>query len=379
MNLKSLDSELKPVLEEESILQLKRNTIYTELQHNITKIKENIKLFSDWLMQSSLSNIEAIKTKASLISKIKFGIDSMKIQEKNVLKELNTEEKTLYQELLDTSKKYNNYKENYLIKSNLETSKNKCTSILSNRFINLPVELAEYEKFITSFGHTGGWEEFDHQVFLKYRNKFQKSPSFLKKISKHITGKSYKDIEKHEQWYNKYIEMKQKKKLIILNWKTEKEKEKKQRFIFEKEKKLAEMRAKNNLNSKTKAKKLEYLAAWKLKKEEEEKSKEKNKELLSIQKNKLKEKKKKEQERIHEKIKEYRQYKQIIKESVHIQHINKFKDISTNYNIQYFQDKDKEREKMLKERMQIKQMEKKKHFRLEQIKRKVEMIFFLYI
>ncbi|XP_023237480.1 coiled-coil domain-containing protein 112-like isoform X7 [Centruroides sculpturatus] len=214
LNSKLLDVELKTLMENDNILQLKRIT-------------------------------SSAKNKASLISKIKLNIDLLKLQEKNIL-------------------------------------------------TDFPPELTEFEEFIMCSGPTGGWEEYDHKLFLKYRNKFQTQDIFLKQLSKHIIGKSYENIEEHEKWYKEYLEKKQKKQTAILNWKIEKEKEQTKKFIYEKEKKLVGM--KNNLNDEMiRTKKLKAIALWKLRKEEQQKNNEKNQKQLALQENKLKEKKKKEQ------------------------------------------------------------------------------------
>ncbi|XP_023237477.1 coiled-coil domain-containing protein 112-like isoform X4 [Centruroides sculpturatus] len=247
LNSKLLDVELKTLMENDNILQLKRITSYNELRNKITRINENIKILSEWLpvTLNSFTVIEAAKNKASLISKIKLNIDLLKLQEKNIL-------------------------------------------------TDFPPELTEFEEFIMCSGPTGGWEEYDHKLFLKYRNKFQTQDIFLKQLSKHIIGKSYENIEEHEKWYKEYLEKKQKKQTAILNWKIEKEKEQTKKFIYEKEKKLVGM--KNNLNDEMiRTKKLKAIALWKLRKEEQQKNNEKNQKQLALQENKLKEKKKKEQ------------------------------------------------------------------------------------
>ncbi|XP_067135978.1 coiled-coil domain-containing protein 112-like isoform X5 [Centruroides vittatus] len=322
LNSKLLDVELKTLMENDNILQLKRITSYNELQNKITRTKENIKVLSEWLpvTLNSFTIIEAAKNKASLISKIKLNIDLLKLQEKNIL-------------------------------------------------TDFPLELTEFEEFITCSGPTGGWEEYDHKLFLKYRNKSQTQDIFLKQLSKHIIGKSYENIEEHEKWYKEYLEKKQKKQMAILNWKIEKEKEQTQKFIYEKEKKLVGM--KNNLNDEMiRAKKLKAIALWKLRKEEQQKNNEKNQKQLALQENKLKEKKKREQERNCEKGRKYQQHKLKMKESLDVKNSSNH----INYSIQYFQEKDKEKEKKVKERLQMKEMEKEKqNLRLEKLKQKVSV------
>ncbi|XP_067135972.1 coiled-coil domain-containing protein 112-like isoform X2 [Centruroides vittatus] len=337
LNSKLLDVELKTLMENDNILQLKRIT-------------------------------SSAKNKASLISKIKLNIDLLKLQEKNIINRLNNEEKLLYKELLDLDKKFDSWK----INSNIRKSNkviNYKVSFFNNKLTDFPLELTEFEEFITCSGPTGGWEEYDHKLFLKYRNKSQTQDIFLKQLSKHIIGKSYENIEEHEKWYKEYLEKKQKKQMAILNWKIEKEKEQTQKFIYEKEKKLVGM--KNNLNDEMiRAKKLKAIALWKLRKEEQQKNNEKNQKQLALQENKLKEKKKREQERNCEKGRKYQQHKLKMKESLDVKNSSNH----INYSIQYFQEKDKEKEKKVKERLQMKEMEKEKqNLRLEKLKQKVSV------
>lgn len=103
------------------------------------------------------------------------------------------------------------------------------TSALHNNVSsNLPPEVNAFEKYVEQFGQQGGWDDYDHTAFLKIRNRFKNKKSFIKSAVENIPGYDETDIKEHEAWYATFLELKEAKKVAILQWKIKKEQEQKE-------------------------------------------------------------------------------------------------------------------------------------------------------
>lgn len=103
---------------------------------------------------------------------------------------------------------------------------------------------ADVKKFldylVANNGHTGGWMEEEHNLFLKLKRKYGDNSEQIFMSFRHIVpglsdynyklsflfiwiffnlGKTDDDLLKHEQWYTKYVDLKQRQKAAIQNWK----------------------------------------------------------------------------------------------------------------------------------------------------------------
>lgn len=74
----------------------------------------------------------------------------------------------------------------------------------------------------TNGGHNGGWDEIDHNLFLKIRNKHKGKESFIQELTELIATKNLEKIKQHEEWYKTYLQLQELKKQAIKKWKEEK-------------------------------------------------------------------------------------------------------------------------------------------------------------
>ncbi|KAJ8304845.1 hypothetical protein KUTeg_018428 [Tegillarca granosa] len=92
---------------------------------------------------------------------------------------------------------------------------------------DLPPEVAAYEKFLEQTGGLrGGWDEYDHQTFLKFRQRYQGRQIFLTHLLPAIPTKTEEEINDHEEWYQEYLFLNDRKKDSIKKWRKKKEEEK---------------------------------------------------------------------------------------------------------------------------------------------------------
>ena len=71
-------------------------------------------------------------------------------------------------------------------------------------------------------GHKGGWDEYDHNIFLKFRLTYKGNPAFLNELNGQIATKTADEIDKHEKWFQEYSKLADAKKLAIKQWKENK-------------------------------------------------------------------------------------------------------------------------------------------------------------
>jgi hypothetical protein len=75
---------------------------------------------------------------------------------------------------------------------------------------------------LTNGGHNGGWDEIDHNLFLKTRNKHKGRASFLVELEGLVATKTRDEIESHDEWYKTYLNLNEFKKRAIKQWKESK-------------------------------------------------------------------------------------------------------------------------------------------------------------
>ena len=75
---------------------------------------------------------------------------------------------------------------------------------------------------LTNGGHNGGWDEIDHNLFLKTRNKHKGRASFLVELEGLVATKTRDEIESHDEWYKTYLNLNELKKRAIKQWKESK-------------------------------------------------------------------------------------------------------------------------------------------------------------
>uniref|UniRef100_A0A2K6EZN7 Coiled-coil domain containing 112 n=1 Tax=Propithecus coquereli TaxID=379532 RepID=A0A2K6EZN7_PROCO len=130
----------------------------------------------------------------------------------------------------------------------------------------LPEEILDFEKFLQQTGgRQGGWDDYDHQNFVKVRNKHKGKPTFMEED----------EVQQHKKWYQKF--------LSIQNWKTKKQQKKEEIFKLKKKADNIPMtfhnKQENNEKQKEEQRKKQKLAveAWKKQKSIKCKKRKRNK------------------------------------------------------------------------------------------------------
>ncbi|NWT46369.1 CC112 protein, partial [Chroicocephalus maculipennis] len=101
---------------------------------------------------------------------------------------------------------------------------------------HLPEEVVEFERFLQrTGGRQGGWDDYDHQNFLKVWTKHRGRLSYMNEALEYLCGRTKEDIEQHCKWYQEFLILNERKKESIKQWK-EKQQQEKEGNLKEKEK-----------------------------------------------------------------------------------------------------------------------------------------------
>jgi len=259
------------------------------LKDNLSKTGIKLERFKrDKLQaQKSPANLEKLKI---LMEEIEADIMQMKEKQKLIYEDLMMEEKSLSIEIESCNKKFDNWSNKTLpipqsaIKKKNEEGKDE----------RLPEEVILFEKFVqVTNGHQGGWDDIDHQLFVKLQKQYKKPSQFMEKALESIPTHTENEIKQHVEWYQQYTVLNEKKREAIRKWKKNKTNRKDdmlsnsdttlgEREEMEKKKKRDEM------FERERQERILQLQKWKAMKTEEEEMKRNNEEILKDERENLK-------------------------------------------------------------------------------------------
>ncbi|XP_027725018.1 coiled-coil domain-containing protein 112 isoform X1 [Vombatus ursinus] len=221
------------VLEElEHKLVNSRKTERAKIQQHLTKIHNHVKRLQQQLKDVK-STPEFVEKLREMMEEVENAINTFKEEQRLIYEELIKEEKITTNELNALQRKIETWT---LSNSGTErlfkvpSSRVPLDIVMPN---NLPEEVVEFEKFLQQAGgRQGGWDDYDHQYFLKVRNKHKGKPSYLKEVLEYLPGRTEDEVQLHEKWYQKYLSLEERKKEAIQKWKTKKQQEKKEMLAW---------------------------------------------------------------------------------------------------------------------------------------------------
>ncbi|XP_062985581.1 coiled-coil domain-containing protein 112 [Elgaria multicarinata webbii] len=91
---------------------------------------------------------------------------------------------------------------------------------------HLPEEVLELERFLQQTGgRQGGWDECDHQIFLKVWTKHKGKPSYIDEALDYLPDRTREEIQQHEKWHQEFLTLEAQKRESIQKWKMKKQQE----------------------------------------------------------------------------------------------------------------------------------------------------------
>jgi len=80
---------------------------------------------------------------------------------------------------------------------------------------HLPEEVIEFERFLQQTGgRQGGWDDYDHQNFLKVWTKHKGRLSYVDEALEYLCGRTKEDIQQHDKWYQEFLILHERKKEV---------------------------------------------------------------------------------------------------------------------------------------------------------------------
>ncbi|NXJ85324.1 CC112 protein, partial [Trogon melanurus] len=224
------------ILEElEHSMTVDRKSEKAKILQQLSKIQTNVKRLHQELRDAKPTP-EFVKKLKEMMEEIENAINTFKEEQREIYEQLLKEEKTAINELSVFERKVElwalgNITTEKVLK--LQSARVCVDKTLGN---HLPEEAVEFERFLQrTGGRQGGWDDYDHQNFLKVWTKHKGRLSYMDEALEYLCGKTKEDIEHHYKWYQEFLFLHERKKESIKKWK-EKQQQEKERNLREKEK-----------------------------------------------------------------------------------------------------------------------------------------------
>lgn len=226
----SKKSELKRdlgVLEEYELKLLNdRKSEELKLQQQLNKLKTCVLLFQKELKDVA-QNSEFVNKLKGTMEEVERTISFFKEQQRELYEHLMKDEKMTSQEIGALEKKIESWSQGSLSNPRITKSAVAAKVPLSKTIEDdLPAEVVAFEKFLQqSGGRQGGWDDYDHQNFLKVRTRHKGNLLFIEEALNYLPGRTREDVEQHETWYKEFLDLEDEKKEAISRWKLCRERE----------------------------------------------------------------------------------------------------------------------------------------------------------
>ncbi|NXT70166.1 CC112 protein, partial [Chaetops frenatus] len=226
--------EYKLLEELEHSMTVSRKMEKAKILQQLSKIQNNVKGLQQQLkdVKPTPEFVDKIK---EMMEEIENAINAFKEDQRQIYQQLLKEEKAAINELSLFERKVELWALTAEKVWKLPSARVTVDKTLENY---LPKEVIEFERFLQQTGgRQGGWDDYDHQNFLKIRTKYRGRLSYMDEALEYLSGRTKEDIEQHDKWYQEYVILHERQKESIKKWK-EKQQQEKERNLKEKSKKM---------------------------------------------------------------------------------------------------------------------------------------------
>uniref|UniRef100_A0A3B4AZE6 Uncharacterized protein n=1 Tax=Periophthalmus magnuspinnatus TaxID=409849 RepID=A0A3B4AZE6_9GOBI len=185
------------------------SSLEADFKKQLSKIQNGVQKFQLQLRDVKPTP-ELIEKLKEIMSEVETSITSLKEDQRTKFEELLKEERTYRQEITAYDKKIENWNICVTTECRPRTS-----TVSKVQYIYLPSEVKALELYLNKTGgSSGGWDQFDHQTFLKVWTKFRGQPAYRKEAKLFLPSKTEEEIQQHEDWYRELIHLQDKKKEV---------------------------------------------------------------------------------------------------------------------------------------------------------------------
>ncbi|NXM69062.1 CC112 protein, partial [Serilophus lunatus] len=224
------------ILEElERSMTVSRKAEKAKILQQLSKIRNNVKR-----LQQQLKDVkptpEFVDNLKEMMEEIENAVNAFKEEQRQIYEQLLKDEKASINELSLFERKVELWALGSLTTEKVLKLRSARVTVDKTMENHLPKEVVEFERFLQQTGGwQGGWDDYDHQNFLKVRTKYRGRLSYMDEALEYLSGRTKEDIEKHDKWYQEFLILHERKKESIKKWR-EKLQEEKERNLKEKEK-----------------------------------------------------------------------------------------------------------------------------------------------
>ncbi|NWI48114.1 CC112 protein, partial [Picathartes gymnocephalus] len=227
------------LLEElEHSLTVRRKMEKAKILQQLSKIQNSVKGFQQ-LLKDVKPTPEFVDKIKEMMEEIEKAINAFKEEQRQIYQQLLKEEKAAINELSLFERKVELWALTAEKVWKLPSARVTIDKTLEN---HLPEEVIEFERFLQrTGGQQGGWDDYDHQNFLKIWTKYRGRLSYMDEVLEYLSGRTKDDIEQHDKWYQEYVILHERKKESIKKRK-EKQQQEKERNLKKKSEKMLKKR-----------------------------------------------------------------------------------------------------------------------------------------
>ncbi|NXU32798.1 CC112 protein, partial [Thalassarche chlororhynchos] len=224
------------ILEElEHNMAVSRKTEKAKILQQLSKIQNNVKRLQQQLEDVKPTPKFVHKLK-EMMEEVENAINAFKEEQRQIYEQLLKEEKTAINELSVFERKVEQWALGRPTTGKVLKLASARVSVDKTLENHLPEEVLEFERFLQQTGgRQGGWDDYDHQNFLKVWTRHKGKLSYVDEALEYLCGRTKEDIEQHDKWYQEFLILHERKKESIKKWK-EKQQQEKEGNLKEKEK-----------------------------------------------------------------------------------------------------------------------------------------------
>ncbi|NXL86690.1 CC112 protein, partial [Alectura lathami] len=219
-------AEYSTLEELEHKMSVNRRTEKTKILQQLSKIHNNVKRLQQKLKDVKLTS-EFVDKLKEMMEEVENAINAFKEEQRQIYEQLLKDEKTAINELSVFEKKVELWALGSSTTEKVSKLPSSGVSVGKTLENHLPEEVVEFERFLQrTGGRQGGWDDSDHQNFLKVWAKHKGRPSYMNEALEYFYGRTKEDIEQHDKWYREFLILQERKKESIKKWKEKQQQEK---------------------------------------------------------------------------------------------------------------------------------------------------------
>uniref|UniRef100_A0A803Y7R9 Coiled-coil domain containing 112 n=1 Tax=Meleagris gallopavo TaxID=9103 RepID=A0A803Y7R9_MELGA len=215
------------ILEElEHKMSVNRKAEKTKILQQLAKIHNNVKRLQQQLEDVKPTS-EFVDKLKEMLEETENAVNTFKDEQRQIYEQLLKDEKTAVNELSIFEKKVELWATSSSTTEKVLKLPSARISVNKTLGNHLPEEVIEFERFLQQTGgRQGGWDDGDHQNFLKVWTKHRGRLSYVDEALEYLHGRTKEDVEQHGIWYREFLILQDRKKESIKKWKEKQQREK---------------------------------------------------------------------------------------------------------------------------------------------------------